>query len=58
MFGFVINKLKNSMAKVENGDFDAVINTQDKDEIGDLIHSFNSMTTQIKNLSRRYMKDV
>ena len=38
------------MAKVENGDFDAVINTQDKDEIGDLIHSFNSMTTQIKNL--------
>lgn len=45
-----INKLKNSMAKVENGDFDAVINTQDKDEIGDLIHSFNSMTTQIKNL--------
>ena len=23
MFGFVINKLKNSMAKVENGDFDA-----------------------------------
>ena len=50
MFGFVINKLKNSMAKVENGDFDAVINTQDKDEIGDLIHSFNSMTTQIKNL--------
>ena len=51
--GFItrrINKLKNSMAKVENGDFDAVINTQDKDEIGDLIHSFNSMTTQIKNL--------
>lgn len=51
--GFItrrINILKNSMAKVENGDFDAVINTQDKDEIGDLIHSFNSMTTQIKNL--------
>ena len=51
--GFItrrINELKNSMAKVENGDFDAVINTQDKDEIGDLIHSFNSMTTQIKNL--------
>lgn len=51
--GFItrrINKLKNCMAKVENGDFDAVINTQDKDEIGDLIHSFNSMTTQIKNL--------
>ena len=51
--GFItrrISKLKNSMAKVENGDFDAVINTQDKDEIGDLIHSFNSMTTQIKNL--------
>ena len=51
--GFItrrINKLKNRMAKVENGDFDAVINTQDKDEIGDLIHSFNSMTTQIKNL--------
>ena len=51
--GFItrrINKLENSMAKVENGDFDAVINTQDKDEIGDLIHSFNSMTTQIKNL--------
>ena len=51
--GFItrrINKLKNNMAKVENGDFDAVINTQDKDEIGDLIHSFNSMTTQIKNL--------
>ena len=51
--GFItsrIKKLKNSMAKVENGDFDAVINTQDKDEIGDLIHSFNSMTTQIKNL--------
>lgn len=51
--GFItrrINKLKKSMAKVENGDFDAVINTQDKDEIGDLIHSFNSMTTQIKNL--------
>ena len=51
--GFItrrINKLKTSMAKVENGDFDAVINTQDKDEIGDLIHSFNSMTTQIKNL--------
>lgn len=51
--GFItrrINKLKYSMAKVENGDFDAVINTQDKDEIGDLIHSFNSMTTQIKNL--------
>ena len=51
--GFItrrINKLKNSMAKVENGDFDAVINTQDKDEIGDLIHSFNSMTRQIKNL--------
>ena len=51
--GFItrrINKLKNRMAKVEYGDFDAVINTQDKDEIGDLIHSFNSMTTQIKNL--------
>ncbi len=51
--GFItrrINKLKNSMAKVENGDFDAVIDTQDKDEIGDLIHSFNSMTRQIKNL--------
>lgn len=45
-----INELKNSMEKVENGDFDAVINTQDKDEIGDLIHSFNSMTRQIKNL--------
>ena len=51
--GFItrrIKKLKDSMAKVENGDFDAVINTYDKDEIGDLIHSFNSMTRQTKNL--------
>lgn len=51
--GFItkrIRKLKASMAKVEQGDFDAVIRTEDKDEIGELIHGFNEMTTQTKNL--------
>lgn len=51
--GFItkrIRKLKASMAKVEQGDFDAVIRTEDKDEIGELIQGFNEMTTQTKNL--------
>lgn len=51
--GFItirIRKLQASMAKVEQGDFDAVIKTEDKDEIGDLIQDFNEMTTQTKNL--------
>lgn len=51
--GFItkrIKKLQESMAKVEQGDFDAVIQTEDKDEIGELIQGFNGMTTQTKNL--------
>lgn len=51
--GFItkrIRKLRSSMAKVEQGDFDAVIRTEDKDEIGELIQGFNEMTTQTKNL--------
>ena len=51
--GFItkrIRKLQTSMAKVEQGDFDAVIRTEDKDEIGELIQGFNEMTTQTKNL--------
>lgn len=51
--GFItkrIKKLQASMAKVEQGDFDAVIQTEDKDEIGELIQGFNGMTTQTKNL--------
>lgn len=51
--GLVTKRIKNlqrSMAKVEQGDFDAVIESYDKDEIGELIHGFNGMTIQIKNL--------
>lgn len=51
--GFItkrIKKLQASMAKVEQGDFDAVIQTEDKDEIGELIQGFNGMTIQTKNL--------
>lgn len=51
--GFItkrIRKLQASMAKVEQGDFNAVIKTEDKDEIGELIQGFNEMTTQTKNL--------
>lgn len=45
-----IYKLRTSMEKVENGDFDVVIRSSDKDEIGALIHGFNSMTGTINNL--------
>lgn len=45
-----IRKLQESMAKVESGDFDACLHTEDTDEIGELIQGFNSMTTQTKNL--------
>lgn len=45
-----IRKLQESMAKVESGDFDACLHTEDTDEIGELIQGFNSMTVQTKNL--------
>ncbi|MEW9122725.1 MAG: histidine kinase [Thermotaleaceae bacterium] len=46
-----IDKLKELMKKVEEGDFSVRLHNNRQDEIGSLINSFNHMTAQLENLS-------
>ncbi|MGI6070215.1 MAG: histidine kinase [Blautia sp.] len=48
-----IQKIKNGMQKVENGDFSVRVNNNREDELGDLINGFNVMTSRIEQMTTR-----
>lgn len=45
-----IKKLRDSLSKVSNGDFNVRIRNPSKDEIGELVKDFNYMVNKLKNL--------
>ena len=45
-----IKRLEDNMHEVEKGNFDITVTSDDKDEIGELIHGFGEMVTKINNL--------
>lgn len=45
-----IGKLKNAMKQVEAGDFEVQVSSNARDEIGQLIHSFNYMVSRLRQL--------
>lgn len=45
-----VGRLKNAMKQVEAGEFDVQVETRAKDEIGQLVHSFNYMVQQLRQL--------
>ncbi len=45
-----IQKMKDSMKRVEKGDFEGVLAIDSQDELGELTRSFNHMLTQIEDL--------
>jgi two-component system, sensor histidine kinase YesM len=45
-----INKLKQAIGMVENGDLDAKVEIENQDEVGELSRSFNKMVQNIKRL--------
>ena len=45
-----IKRLEDNMHEVEKGNFDITVTSDDKDEIGELIHGFGDMVTKINNL--------
>lgn len=45
-----IKELSTAAAKVSSGDFNVVIKSKGKDEIGNLISNFNNMTNRLKHL--------
>ena len=50
MFTRPVGKLKNAMKKVEAGDFSVQVESKARDEIGQLIHSFNYMVNRLRQL--------
>ncbi|SHJ05552.1 two-component system, sensor histidine kinase YesM [Clostridium cavendishii DSM 21758] len=52
-----INNLKNTMKLVEGGVFDARADESERDEIGELAHSFNFMLDEIKKLLEVSLKE-
>ena len=45
-----LNKLKQTIHRVENGDLDAAVEIENQDEVGELSRSFNKMVENIKLL--------
>lgn len=52
-----IKNLKKTMLKVQDGDFDVLARIDSKNEIGDLSHTFNALTTEIKRLLDENVKE-
>ncbi|MDD3362586.1 MAG: sensor histidine kinase [Hespellia sp.] len=52
-----INKLRDAMEQTEKGNFEIRIQERRMDEIGSLIHSFNYMSSVIKNLIQKISEE-
>lgn len=52
-----IKNLKKSMIEVQNGNLEGVVEIDNRNEIGDLSHTFNEMTYEIKHLIEENNKE-